>query len=397
MDLTNNIHLSTPANRNELGQFISGEMARLLLAYSSGYLQPSPAIASGSVGIITLYPVVPLVCTLVSIFAYAGMALFVFFWSATNISTGAAPDMAIYANKQQLCLGLASNAYLYVAQPTTLVAELCRRLLGLAQPRRGGSAEGWVRDSVDELFDEDATRDLSKLSISMSSHGSRKVHLSAAESAYTAEHSAQGAAFPRVDFSSREPAVEESLLIPIRRPPGICAPAKIRIPFIWLVPTLAVAVVSSMLATGLLIWLFSRRYHATALPLSEALSSSSITIREPSKDSDEDPNGTVLVGLLISSVTTQFVSLTGSLLLVAAASRIGLDWLGATLPLQLNSLPSAQQYGHIINLLQFGGWGALQRVSSYLLRRERRPQAPRILLQSFTAFASIYTLVHLIG
>ncbi|KZP25690.1 hypothetical protein FIBSPDRAFT_1041294 [Athelia psychrophila] len=395
--LTNNIITCTAANRDELGQFLSGEMARLLLAYSSGYLQPTSAIASGSVGIITLYPIVPLACTLVSIFAYAGMALFVFFWSTTKVSAGAAPGMTIYANKQQLCLGLAANAYLYVVKPATLVAQLCRRLQGFAHPKRGESAEGWVRDSVNDLFDENATRVVSRLSMGMASHGSRRVHLSVVDSARTAENSARGVAFARVDFSSREPTAEESLLIPrTRRPPGT-GPAKIRIPFTWLVPILAVAAVSFMLATGLLVWLFSRRYHSIVLPFSGVLSSSSIAVREPSKNSDEDPHGTILVGLLISSVTTQFVSLTGPLLLVAAASRIGLDWLGATIALQLDSLPSAQQYGHILNLLQSGGWGALQRVSSYLLRRERRPQAPRMLIQAFAAFSTIYTLMHLIG
>lgn len=259
LNLANDITASTAANRDELGNYISGDISRLLLAYSSGYLQPSPAIAYGTLGVITLYPIASLVCALASIFAYATMALYVFFWSATDISTGVTPAVAIAANKKQLALGITSNVQLYITKPATLIAALCRQLEGSSRSKHSEAPDGWVQESVDEMFDEKNTTAVSKLYMNIESQRSRQVRLSLGDSMHK-EYLPQGMAHERSDLSPRGPAASEILLVPTRRPYTDATPIQvdIRIPLMWIIPTLLVAVLSAMLATSLPIWIIFR-------------------------------------------------------------------------------------------------------------------------------------------
>ncbi|KZP05215.1 hypothetical protein FIBSPDRAFT_360405 [Athelia psychrophila] len=170
-----------------------------------------------------------------------------------------------------------------------------------------------------------------------------------------------------------------------------------RMPLSGCVPALMVSLGSSVLAASIICWLYIRRYHAPDSGIHLNSLYPHITVIEPSRSSATDPDGTVLVGLLISSITTQFVTLTAPLLLIAVAYRVAIDWLEYSGRMNLSKVPTPQQYGHLINLFSVGGLSLLLEIGGYLRDSKNRVKAPRMLIGAFITAATIFVITRIVG
>lgn len=146
--IESDIQLSKAASSAEFVDQLSADIARLTLAFSTGYLQTVPPLKTTTIGVVTRYPIIPLGIDLLFIYAYSALALFIFIWASAARFTG--PRNQQPMNKK-LVSKLAYNAQLHISQPSSLVAALfgskvAQRQTSTYQP--GGLVEG----DVDELF-----------------------------------------------------------------------------------------------------------------------------------------------------------------------------------------------------------------------------------------------------
>ncbi|KAF7977473.1 hypothetical protein HWV62_3414 [Athelia sp. TMB] len=124
--LTDDIRYSAANDSQELGDFISADLSRLLLSYSAGYLSAGPAHAIAYAGVITQYNKAALIITLGLILLYSLLALFVFGWASSarleDVSyIGLAPQEQSAAVSGQ---GLVRNVQSRLSRPSSLVHAL---------------------------------------------------------------------------------------------------------------------------------------------------------------------------------------------------------------------------------------------------------------------------------
>ncbi|KAF7977492.1 hypothetical protein HWV62_3452 [Athelia sp. TMB] len=345
--LTDDIRYSAANNGQELGEFISADLSRLLLSYSAGYLNSGPAHAVAYTGVITQYNTAALAFTLVLIFLYSLLSFFVFGWASTArlepvSHIGLAFQEQSTAVSQQ---GLVRNAQSRLCRPSTLVHTIYAPgteydVHMLPRP------DGYFLQKEEELFEGEHACE--KLAIAWPAMGP-------------------------VDRTARLRAVVDS---PIEEASGTrYAGPKYRVPFGT--PRLLAIMIflgTSMLATGLICWISFRRYR----PLNMLYPY--ITVKEPSRSSN-----------------TQFVTLATPLLLASAAFRVGVDWLESSASNDFHNLPTPYQYGLLVNLTSMGGFGVLMELATFLKNRTHRMKAPRLLVKAFMISAVLFLLTRVIG
>ncbi|KZP14035.1 hypothetical protein FIBSPDRAFT_1048999 [Athelia psychrophila] len=391
------------ATDQALGNSVTEDLSRLLLSYSAGQLISIPAHAVANSGVITRYNTTSLAITLLLITLYSLLAFIVFGWACTaHIEPFS--HLRLPSQKQSHVVstqGLVYNAQLRLTRPSTLVP----------QALYGWSAEhlrhnippcpaGYVVDNEVELFEGLDGKHCDRLDIAWerTSKGTRDVKTrmcavghdldeegtppSQAAAQYQTASAVIGVESSSSTFSGAEFLRTHSKTSAADIPEVSNSYRQYHIPVSGRFPALMVFLGSSVLATSMICWLSIRRYRALDSGMTSPLYPR-ITVKEPSRSSAIDPDGTVLVGLLISSIT--FVTLTAPLLLVAVACRVSTDWLKYSGRMNFTKLPTTRQYGHLLNLFSVGGLGMLLEIGGYLKDRNNRAQAPGMLLGALLA------------
>ncbi|KZP19246.1 hypothetical protein FIBSPDRAFT_1025387 [Athelia psychrophila] len=419
--LADDIKYSTATNGQEQGNFIAADLSRLLLSYSAGYLSTNPAYAIANLGVITRYNTTSLVITLSLVSLYSLLA-FCIFGLASIARIEPASHLMLACEKQSHVVsthGLVYNTQLRLTRPSTLVPHALYGCTAECQehgipPCPAGPAGYAVSKEVEPLEGLDG-RNCDRLAIiwELGVKGSsdvttrvRAVGDDQDEEGTPASQSAvryHDAASPMSGAGSSSPTSPGAENL--RTPSGTSAadtlevsnsPRKYRMPLSGRLPALMIFLGSGVLATSIICWLYIRRYRALDGGQTPPFYPY-ITVKEPSRSSDIDADGTVLVGLLISSITTQFVTLTAPLLLVVVAYQAAIDWLEYSGRMNLPNLPTPHQYGHLMNLFSVGGLGVLLEIGGYLRDHKNRVKAPRMLIGAFLTAAIIFVITHIVG
>lgn len=74
------------------------------------------------------------------------------------------------------------------------------------------------------------------------------------------------------------------------------------VPLMWRLPALAIAVLAAGLASSLLAWLIVKQYHGEGGGVLRTGRWWALTLLEPAEGGNGSPEGTVFVGLIISSI-----------------------------------------------------------------------------------------------
>ncbi|KZP25909.1 hypothetical protein FIBSPDRAFT_1041015 [Athelia psychrophila] len=408
--LADDIVYSPTTEDQELGEFVGADLSRLLLSYSAGYLSTNPAHAIANLGIITRYNATSLAITLLLVSLYSLLAFVIFGWASTA-RIEPASHLRLACEEQSHVVstqGLVYNAQLRLTRPSTLIPQA---LYGWSAEHEthgiSPSPTGYVMNKEVELFEGRYGRNRDRLAITwdLGVEGPRdvKTRMRAAGHDHDEEENPTSqSAFKYQDSASAMTDVASSSL---NLPGAETSTADIpevsnshrqyRIPLSGRLPALMVSLSSSVLATSLICWLYIRRYRALDSGLTPLYPY--ITVKEPSKSSNVDADGTVLVGLLISSITTQFVSWTAPLLLVVVAYRVAIDWLEYSGRMNLPNLPTPQQYGHLINLFSIGGPCLLLEFGGYLRDSKNRMRVPSMLIGTYVTMVTIFMSTHIVG
>ncbi|KAJ7708753.1 hypothetical protein B0H17DRAFT_1030767 [Mycena rosella] len=134
-------------------------------------------------------------------------------------------------------------------------------------------------------------------------------------------------------------------------------------------PGLLTVVVSWVLATAILVWLYSRRitdHPSTEDPFFNGALVAVEKVAAPKHDAD----GSVLAqsslyGLTISSLASTIVPITIPLLMGLFAFLVAADWLHAQESGRTNALPTAPQYGMMVHMFSSAGFKAVYDYASF--------------------------------
>lgn len=177
--LQSDMLVSTASDSAQLGLYASGEIARLLLSFSAGYLSSTHATQITTAGVVTRYPYASLGADLLFIYLYSLFAISVFLWVSTGrIHELMAPQMSpsgtiplqensAYREIPLSTKKLAKNAKGYVSQSALLVAALSGQSTARLRPSAHPRPVGWVEEDIDELFDGENSGDMARFEIGL--------------------------------------------------------------------------------------------------------------------------------------------------------------------------------------------------------------------------------------
>ncbi|KAJ6456562.1 hypothetical protein C8R47DRAFT_1227840 [Mycena vitilis] len=165
-------------------------------------------------------------------------------------------------------------------------------------------------------------------------------------------------------------------------------------------PALVASLMAAGVASALLGWLLSRRiYSADNSAFHHALVAVESRSNDPTgiqlfgyKFGTEqggnpvDGGGTTMYGLALSSVATHTISFSTPFVISVFAYVLGSTWLRNQARSRLDSLPTPQQYGHIVDLCGSFGFSSLYNAAQYLSSStKKRPAASNTLVAAFCA------------
>ncbi|SJK98259.1 uncharacterized protein ARMOST_01522 [Armillaria ostoyae] len=174
-----------------------------------------------------------------------------------------------------------------------------------------------------------------------------------------------------------------------------------RVSIAVIIPGILIFITSAGLAFALLIWLQSRRveFH---IPREDPYFLDAIVAIEGTTaphrlDDGSLESGTTMYGLAMSSLFAPLVTLTLPFLLGLLGYRLASMWILAQEKERTGSMPTAAQYGLLVKLCGSANLFSAYETVRYLKRgRERRPQAPSILIVTLTILLLAIVLNHLL-
>ncbi|KAJ7677904.1 hypothetical protein DFH06DRAFT_562528 [Mycena polygramma] len=158
-------------------------------------------------------------------------------------------------------------------------------------------------------------------------------------------------------------------------------------------PALIASLMAAGVASALLGWLLSRRIHSAYRPFHHAVVAveSSVQLFGFQLGTDQGGNSvdggeTTMYGLALSSVATQVVSFSTPFVISVFAYLLGSIWLRNQARRRVESLPTPEQYGHLVDLCASFGFSSLYNTARYLSNRSKgRPAASNTLIAAFWA------------
>ncbi|KAK0213699.1 hypothetical protein IW262DRAFT_1441753 [Armillaria fumosa] len=175
-----------------------------------------------------------------------------------------------------------------------------------------------------------------------------------------------------------------------------------RISIAVVVPGILIFIASAGLASGLLIWLQSRRVESHIFREDPYFLNAVVAIegaRAPHRlDDGSLETDTTMYGLAMSAVSAQLVSLTVPFLLGLLGYRLASMWILAQEKERTESMPTAAQYGLLVKLCGSANLFSAYETMRYLKRgRGQRSRAPTSLIVALAILVLAIVLNHLLS